>query len=196
MFYRILRGLARIFFMLLGLKSRGLHNLPMKGPVIIAANHVSMWDPFVIAVVIPRPIHFMAKAEFFEWTLLAWLLDKVNAFPVHRKAGDRTALRRSIAVLEKQEVLGIFPEGLRNRSGKLKAQTGAAMIAVKTGAPIVPVACVGTDRFFPLGWLHPFEVRVGEPIPMAEYSGQKVKSAVLDSISEQVMTEIETLLLK
>jgi 1-acyl-sn-glycerol-3-phosphate acyltransferase len=70
------------------------------------------------------------------------------------------------------------------------------MIAMKTGAPIVPVACVGTDRFFPLGWLHPFEVRVGEPILMTDYSGQKVKSAVLDSISEQVMTEIETLLLK
>lgn len=196
MFYQILRGLARIIFTILGLKSSGLHNLPMKGPVIIAANHVSMWDPIVIAVVTPRRINFMAKAEFFERAWLAWFFGKLNAFPVHRKAGDRNALRYSMALLEKQEVLGIFPEGLRNRTGVLKAQTGTAMIAVKTGAPIVPVACVGTDWFIPFGWFHPLEVRVGEPIATTQYAGQKVKSPVLDSISDQLMNEIETLLCK
>jgi 1-acyl-sn-glycerol-3-phosphate acyltransferase len=196
MFYKILRGLARIIFAILGLKSSGLHNLPMKGPVIIAANHVSMWDPIVIAVVTPRPINFMAKAEFFQQAWMAWFFEKLNAFPVHRKAGDRTALRHSMALLEKQQVLGIFPEGFRNRTGDLKGKTGTAMIAVKTGAPIVPVACVGTDWFIPFGWLHPLEVRVGKPIDMTEYAGQKVKSATLDSISEEIMNEIETLLRK
>jgi len=196
MFYKSLRILARIIFAILSLKSSGLHNLPMKGPVIIAANHVSMWDPVVIGAVTPRTIHFMAKAEFFQRTWLAWFFYKLNAFPVNRKAGDRSTLRYSMALLEQQKVLGIFPEGFRNRSGDLKAQTGTAMIAVKTGAPIVPVACVGTDRFIPFGWLHPFEVRMGEPISMTKYTGQKVTSALLDEVSKEVMDEIQTLLRK
>lgn len=197
MFYKSLRILARIIFAILGLKSSGLHNLPIKGPVIIAANHVSAWDPIVIAVVTPRPIHFMAKAEFFKQAWMAWFFYKINAFPVHRRAGDRNALRHSMAILERQEVLGIFPEGFRNRTGEeIKAQTGAAMIAVKTGAPIVPVACVGTGRFIPLGWFQPLEVRMGEPISMTGYTGQKVTSALLDTISQEVMNEIQRLLRK
>jgi 1-acyl-sn-glycerol-3-phosphate acyltransferase len=195
-FYQFLHVLARIIFMILGLKSKGLHNLPKKGPFIIAANHVSMWDPIVIAVVTPRPIHFMAKAEFFEKAWMAWFFRKINAFPVNRRVGDRTALRYAMALLEKQEVLGIFPEGFRDRSGALKAKTGTAMIAVKTGAPIVPVACVGTDRFIPFGWFRPLEVRIGKPIIMTEYVGQKVKSATLDAISEDIMNEVRTLLCK
>lgn len=196
MFYKSLRVLARIIFAVLGLKSSGIHNLPMKGPVIIAANHVSMWDPIIIGAVTPRTINFMAKAEFFQRPWMAWFFYKLNAFPVHRKAGDRSALRRAMEILEKQEVLGIFPEGFRNRSGDLKAQAGTAMIAVKTGAPIVPVACVGTHRFILFGWLHPFEVRMGEPISMERYTGQKVTSALLDEISQEVMDEIQRLLCK
>ena len=105
-------------------------------------------------------------------------------------------MRYAMALLEKQEVLGIFPEGLRDRSGALKAKTGTAMIAVKTGAPVVPVACVGTDRFIPFGWFRPLEVRIGKPIIMTEYVGQKVKSATLDAINEDIMNEIRTLLCK
>jgi len=196
MLYKSLRVLARIIFAILGLKSSGIHNLPKKGPVIIAANHVSMWDPVVIGAVAPRPICFMAKAEFFQRRWMAWFFYSLNAFPVHRKAGDRTALRHAMALLEQQKVLGIFPEGGRNRSEDLKTQAGTAMIAVKTGAPILPVACVGTDWFIPFGWLHPFEVRMGEPISMEKYTGKKVTSALLDEISQEVMNEIERLLRK
>lgn len=197
MFYQFIRALARIIFAIAGLKSSGLHNLPVKGPVILAANHVSLWDPVVIGVVARRPIHFMAKAELFEHPWLAWFFTNLNAFPVHRKAGDRTALRRSMTLMEHQEVLGIFPEGFRNRTGdEAKAQTGAAMIAVKTGAPIIPVACIGTDWPFPIGWFRTLEVRFGEPIFMKDYAGQKVTSALLDEISQEVMNEIQTLLRK
>lgn len=196
MLYQIVRGIARIIFWFLGLKSSGLHNLPMKGPLIVAANHVSNWDPIVVAVAVNRPIHFMAKAELFKWPWFAWFFRGLNAFPVHRRAGDRTAIRHSMAVLEQQEILGIFPEGFRNRSGESKAQTGVAMIAMKTGAPVLPVACVGTQRSIPLGWFTPLEVIIGCPIDMTEYVGQKVTSATLEQISERVMYEIEVLLRK
>lgn len=194
MLYRAVRGLARVLFWPLGLKSTGLHNLPKKGPVIVAANHVSNWDPIVVGIVLPRPVHFMAKAELFQKIWLAWLISGLHAFPVNRGSADRKAIRRALAVLEQNEVLGIFPEGFRNRSGDLKAQTGVAMIALKTGAPVVPIACLGTDCKIPWGWSSPLEVRVGKPVELTEFIGQKVNSANLDQISERIMKEIDVLL--
>lgn len=197
MFYKFVRALARAVFLLLGLKSEGIHKLPDKGPVIVAANHVSNWDAIMVAISLPRPVHFIAKAELFENRFLARLVKALHAFPVKRGAADRRALRYALGVLEKGEVLGIFPEGERIRMGQEgSTQTGVAMLALKSGAPVVPVACIGTERFFPVGWFTPLKVKVGKPLILGEYHDQKVTSAILEEVSTIIMREIESLLSK
>lgn len=186
--------IARIIFMFLGLKSKGIHNLPTRGAVIAAANHVSMWDPIVVGAVFPRPVHFMAKAELYEKAWLAWFFTRLNAFPVNRGSADRVAMRHSLHVLEDEQVLGIFPEGTRYNSSELKAHTGVAWIALKSGAPVVPIACVGTRRFIPWGWFGSLEVRIGKPMDLNEYRDQKITSALLDEVSGRIMNEIDILL--
>lgn len=195
MLYSILKTLFSLFFCILGLKSEVIHKLPEKGPVILAANHLSNWDPIVVAVVINRKIHYMGKAQLFENAVLSWVMKKLHVFPVKRDVVDKNAIKTALTVLENNQVLGIFPEGMRNKTGEeMKAQAGVALIALKSGAPVVPVACIGTKRNLPLGWLQPLVVRVGNPINMEEYKGQKVNSAALEKLSTQIMHEINSLL--
>lgn len=195
MLYSILRQIAKFIFGVLGLKSRGLHNMPDNGAVIVASNHVSMLDPVIVGVVINRPIHFMAKAELFKYKLLGKLLKKIYVFPVRRGAADRTAIKKSISILNEGKVLGIFPEGSRNKEGNnMKVQAGTAMIALKTNSPILPVACVGTNRKFPLGWFKPLEVRMGKPIGLEEFRDKKVNSMLLAEVSDLISAEINNLL--
>lgn len=197
MFYSFARGLLGAIFLFLGLKSEGLHNLPKKGSVIIASNHISNWDPIMVALVMNRPVHFMAKIELFANPILAWILNHANAFPVKRGTADRAAIRQALEVLEQGNVLGIFPEGVRNRSGQdMKAQAGVAMLALKSGSPVVPVACVGTRRGLPIGWFSPLKVRIGTPLSLEKYRGQKLNSALLDEVSSEIMGEINNLLSK
>lgn len=201
MLYRVLRIILRGLFILVGLKSRGSDNLPTEGAVIVAANHVSNWDPIVVGVILKRQVHFMAKAELFNNKFLGTLLTKVNAFPVRRGAADRKAIRSAMKCLQEGKVLGIFPEGARNKTGEdMKAQSGVAMLALKTGAPVIPVACVGTERKLPLGWLRPLEVRIGEPIYSIQEGTseqhQKVTSAEMEAFSEKIMLQINSLLSK
>ncbi len=196
MFYKIMRALVLALFLMLGMKSEGLDNIPNEGAVIIAANHLSIWDPIVIGAAVKRPINFMAKAELFNNFLFSFILRNLNAFPVKRGAADRAALRTSLDLLNQGQVLGIFPEGTRNKDGLAKVQNGAAMIALKSGAPIVPVACIGTNQKIPLGWFRPLVVSIGNPIFMDEYAGKKINSVTLGEVSEDIMKEINRLLRK
>ncbi|MDD2619262.1 MAG: lysophospholipid acyltransferase family protein [Syntrophomonadaceae bacterium] len=197
MFYSILRAIAILFFSLLGLKSDGIHNLPERGPVIIASNHVSNWDPLLVASVLNRPIHYIGKVELFKNPLMAALMKKLEVIPVKRGETNRAAIKSALTVLEQNQVLGIFPEGARKKTGDdLKAQAGVAMIAVKSGAPILPVACIGSNRNLPIGWLKPLLIRVGPPINLSAYEGQRINSAMLDQVSVKIMDEINLLLLK
>jgi 1-acyl-sn-glycerol-3-phosphate acyltransferase len=197
MLYANVRIVLRFIFFLLGLKCEGNDKLPQSGPVIIAANHVSNWDPVVVALVLKRPIHFMGKAQLFKYGILDKLLTKLNAFPVKKGTPDRNAIRQALRILEEGHVLGIFPEGGRNKTGEeMKAQSGVAMIALKSGSPIIPVACIGTKCNIPWGWFSPLLVRVGDAIYLDEYQGQKVNSATLEQLSSDIMDKINQLLLK
>jgi 1-acyl-sn-glycerol-3-phosphate acyltransferase len=197
MFYAIVKKLMGVIFFLLGLKSEGKDKMPMSGPIIIAANHVSNWDPLVVALVLNRPIHFMGKAQLFKYGILDKLFTQLKAFPVKKGVPDRNAIRRAMKILEDGQVLGIFPEGARNKTGEeMKAQSGVAMIALKSGAPIVPVACIGTKCILPFGWFSPLLVRVGDVIYLDEYQGQKMNSATLEQLSSDIMDKINQLLLK
>lgn len=195
MFYRFAHLLVRAFLLLLGMKVEGAEHLPAEGPVIVAANHVSNWDPVAVAVSFKRPVHFMAKSELFQNRFLGNLLRKLHAFPVKRGSADRGAIRNALAILDNGEVLGIFPEGARNKTGQdMKAQSGVAMLALKSGTSVVPVACIGTNRNLPCGWFRPFVVRVGEPIPIEKTA--RVNSALMDEVSVEIMTKITELLSK
>ncbi|NLO20865.1 MAG: 1-acyl-sn-glycerol-3-phosphate acyltransferase [Syntrophomonadaceae bacterium] len=196
MFYYLVRWLVKFALLFLGLKYEGIHNLPKKGAAIIVANHVSFWDPLLVAVASPRPVHFMAKAELYQNQILARLFTALNAFPVKRGQADRNAIRKALKLLESGQILGIFPEGTRKKEVEMEAaQSGAAMLALKSGAQLIPAACVGTRRRFPWGWgRNTLMVRFGKPLDLTAYQQEKTKSASLDQISKEIMREINKLL--
>ncbi len=195
MFYSVVRSIARLLFVFLRLKTEGMDNIPTSGAVIIAPNHVSNWDPIVVGIAMRRPVYFMAKAPLFKYSFSNYVFRKLNAFPVKAEYADRQAIKSALQVLKEGKVLGIFPQGTRSKSGDAKAQAGIVMIALKSGAPIIPVACLGTGRFFPCGWIHPLIVRAGKPI-YVDSKGQRIGSAGMEKISEEVMNKINDLLAK
>jgi 1-acyl-sn-glycerol-3-phosphate acyltransferase len=196
MLYSIVRGFLRFIFYFLGLKAEGLENIPSSGPVIIAANHVSNWDPVVLALVLNRPVYFMGKTSLFKYKIMAAICTALHAFPVKRGVPDRQAIRRALQVLEEGNILGIFPEGARNPKGDIKALAGVGMIAIKSGAPVVPVACLGTRHTIPCGWFDPLLVRVGQPVCNSEIPDQGGKSVRMERFSEAIMNKINILLRK
>lgn len=195
MFYNVIRAILRFIFIIFGLKVEGLENLPSAGGVIVAANHVSNWDPIMVGLALNRPVHFMAKAELFNNKILGKLLTAVNAFQVKRGNADRHAIRQALQILEEGKVVGIFPEGTRNKTGEeLKAQTGVAFIALRSEAVVIPVACIGTGHYLPIGWFRPLKVKIGEPINISDYKDKKVNSSSLEQLSNEVFDKINTLL--
>jgi 1-acyl-sn-glycerol-3-phosphate acyltransferase len=194
MLYSVAVAVLRVLFFLLGLKTEGIHKLPEKGPVIVAANHVSNWDPIIVAVALKRPIYFMAKEELFKNKLLGILLAKLHAFPVRRGSADIKAIRKAMEILADGQVLGIFPEGSRKKvAPDSTVQAGVAMIALKSRTPVLPIACLGTERSIPFGWTNPLLLRVGELIKVEKYAEEKVKASVLEKLSNEIMERINKL---
>ena len=142
------------------LRRVGRQHVPARGAVILASNHRSFLDPFVLGCCVRRPVYFFAKEELFERRLTAWFLNAVGAFPVRRGGSDEEAMITARAVLLRGDPLVMFPEGTRIRSGSLGApRRGVGRLALETGAPVVPVAIVGTDRVR-RGWrIRPYRVR-------------------------------------
>jgi 1-acyl-sn-glycerol-3-phosphate acyltransferase len=157
----------------------GEENVPRTGPVILAANHVSFADPPTVGAGIHRKAWFMAKEELFR-PPLTWLLRKWRAFPVRRGSGDLAALKKSLQILAAGEALVMFPEGTRQTSGELgEAEMGVGMIAVRSGAPTVPVFLQGTEKLLPkgAGLVRPARVtvRYGPPITFEPQSGKPTR---------------------
>jgi 1-acyl-sn-glycerol-3-phosphate acyltransferase len=129
------------------LKVVGQQNVPSTGPVIIAANHRSMLDVPLLVIACPRPVTFMAKRELFRGPILRWGFHVLGGFPVRRQIADVRAMDIGLAVLERGDVLGLYPEGTRSKKGEmLPFLKGAAWLALKVGAPIVPCGITGTER--------------------------------------------------
>lgn len=146
----------------------GLEHIPGDGPAIIAANHVSYLDPPLLGAVTPRPIRFVAKRELFSLPLLGRFLRAIGTFPVERSQPDYRAVRQSLRVLHRGELLGIFPEGTRNKKGGLKPfLEGVGWLAIKTRAPVVPVVIHGYLPLLPGStWTRPGRLKIvcGEPL--------------------------------
>jgi len=139
-------------WMMGGLAIAGDHRVPATGAVLYVSNHASFLDPVAIGVASPRRVVFMAKAELFRNRVLAWLLDGVDTFPVRRGEADRLAFKTTLDMLADGRAVCIFPEGTRSPDGALMpAEQGAAVFAVKTGCPVVPVFVEGSHRVWGAG---------------------------------------------
>ncbi|MGI6493044.1 MAG: lysophospholipid acyltransferase family protein [Pelotomaculum sp.] len=167
---------------------QGSENIPVTGGVLLAANHVSYWDPVAIVCAIERQVYFMAKAELFNIPIIGYAVRVSGAFPVRRDATDRRALRTALRLLQQGEVVGIFPEGTRNKSeGTLQPHLGAAMLALKTGVPVVPIAVIGSR-----GVIGKLIVRIGQPLHFE--MALKPSKDELEKISGRIMQDINLLL--
>jgi 1-acyl-sn-glycerol-3-phosphate acyltransferase len=167
----------------------GEDHIPKEGPVLICANHINNLDPPVVGITSPRPIHFMAKAELFKVPVLKGIVKNLNAFPVKRGMGDREALRKGLAILNDNQVLGIFPEGTRSKDGKLgKGLAGAGFFALRTKAAVIPCAIIGPYKPF-----KKLKVVYGPPINMETL---REKKASAEEATEVIMSHIKELLEK
>lgn len=162
--YSFAKRIFRLQFKLMGWKVQGVENMPSEGPVILAINHVSMWDPVVAASSVPRHVSFMAKEELFSIPVLGKIFSKLGAFPVKRGHGDMNAIRQSLAILKGGGVLGLFPEGTRSKSGEIqKGLPGMVLLMEKSQASVVPVKVRGTKHMFIKGW-GKINIVIGKPL--------------------------------
>lgn len=185
--YGFARGLARLAFRTIyRIQVEGLENVPAEGGVIVCGNHFNARDPLVVGITMKRPISFMAKQELFQNKLFAWVLSGMAVFPVKRGQPDRAALKRSIDVLQSGTCFGIFPEGTRNKTGKLgKAEPGAAYLALKSGAPVIPVGISSAYKLF-----GPIIVKYGRPVNLNAFRDAKLTGEALDAASDAIMAGI------
>jgi glycerol-3-phosphate dehydrogenase (NAD(P)+) len=186
--YWVLRGLLVPFFLVYFRMQRiGREHLPRSGPLLLASNHRSFLDPFVIGMLVRRPVYYMAKRELFEKRWQAWILNALGAFPVDRGAGDGAAMETARTILERGDCVVVFPEGTRVRPGPLgKPRRGIGRLALETGAPVAPVAVIGTEDVR-RGWrIRPrkVRVRVGRPLhyPTVERCSPNLAGAVTERI--------------
>src|ERR1022692_489101 len=144
--YWPVRAVLLPFFLLyFRLERVGREHIPSVGPVLLAANHRSFLDPFVIGALARRPVYYVAKRELFERRWQAWLLNGLGAFPIDRGAGDEDAMSTARAILKRGDCVVIFPEGTRVRTGPLaKPHRGVGRLALQTGARVIPIAVMGT----------------------------------------------------
>ena len=169
-------------------RAHGTQNVPAAGPLIVACNHVSYLDPPAMGCFCPRRISYMAKKELFDIPILGAVIRALGAYAVDRRGSAAAAVKRSLQVLQAGGVIGIFPEGTRNRSGDVEPQTGVALLASLAGAPVVPARIHGTKRAFRLGRI---DVAFGAPLELP--AGRKATRDDLAKFTLKIMNAIEDL---
>lgn len=181
-------GLIGLAKPLVRLRIEGLEHVPAEGAVLVAANHLHNADPILLATAFPRVLYFMAKRELFGNALLGGIIHWAGAFPVDRGKADRSAIRHAEALLSAGQAVAMFPEGTRSRSGGLgPGQPGAGLILLRSGAPLLPAAIVGTERL-PGG--PGVTVRFGAPrmiLPVegsGRLSSQEATDRIMSAIAE------------
>jgi len=177
-------------------RDSGREHVPKNGPLLIVANHLSWYDPILLAVVLPRRVWFFAKAEVFRWPVVGLLCRLTGQLPVHRRESDRAALARAQKYLREGKALVVFPEGTTERQEQMiPAQSGAAMLALRTGATVLPVAHTGTRRV--LRSLRPrrphVNIQIGKPYVPALPEGT-LRKAGLQMVTQEVMERIAEML--
>ena len=207
MFYWLLRQvlvgpLLRLFFRPW---VEGLENVPDEGPAILASNHLSFSDSIFLPLVVPRHITFLAKSDYFtgkglKGRLTAFFFKHIGQVPIDRSGGSasQAAIDTGLRVLNEGSLLGIYPEGTRSPDGQLyRGRTGVARMALESGARVIPVAMIDTDKIQPPGRIRPkimrVGIKIGRPLDFSRYDGMEGDRFVLRSITDEIMYELMTL---
>ncbi|GAA1325939.1 lysophospholipid acyltransferase family protein [Streptomyces sanglieri] len=204
MFYHVLKyvfigPLLRLFFRP---RIEGLEHIPEDGAAIVAGNHLSFSDHFLMPAILKRRITFLAKAEYFtgpgvKGRMTAAFFRSIGQIPVDRsgKEAGQAAIREGLGVLSRGELLGIYPEGTRSHDGRLyKGKVGVAVMAIKGQVPVVPCAMVGTFEIQPPGQVVPrikrVTIRFGEPLDFSRYAGLENQKAAVRAVTDEIMYAI------
>ncbi|WP_030544778.1 1-acyl-sn-glycerol-3-phosphate acyltransferase [Streptomyces albus] len=204
MFYYVLKYVLLGPLLRLTFRPRiqGLEHVPEDGAAIVAGNHLSFSDHFLMPAILPRRITFLAKAEYFtgpglKGRLTAAFFRSVGQIPVDRSGGKagQAAITEGLKVLRSGELLGIYPEGTRSHDGRLyKGRVGVAVMALRAGVPVVPCAMQGTFEIQPPGRRLPrpgrVTIRFGEPMDFSRFAGMDGERAVLRAVTDEIMYEI------
>jgi 1-acyl-sn-glycerol-3-phosphate acyltransferase len=196
--YWICRSFCRWIFRWVGSwQVEGRENVPPSGALILAPNHLSYLDPPLVGCAIDRPAWFIAKVELFEVPVLGSFFRALHAYPVRRGTGDRAALKRTLELLAEGRAVTLFPEGTRSQTGELgEPEVGIGMIALRSGAAVVPMAIAGTDQMLPRGarFLRkaPVRLRIGRPLRFPPPEGKADREAYM-AVARQVLDTIRAL---
>lgn len=196
----LIGGAARLLW---GLRVEGAEHVPRSGPFIVVSNHCSNLDPPFIGWAtghqVGRVVHFMAKIEMRGWLFIGWLATQSGTYFVRRGEGDRKAQRFSLDALADGRPIALFAEGTRSRDGRLQPfKSGAAFLAIRSGAPILPVAISGSHRLFPGGTRIPrstrLTVRIGKPLMLPHQASGRIDRSALERGTEQMHDAVRSLL--
>lgn len=194
--YRFLHAwVPTLFRVVFRMRVTGTEHVPAEGGVLLAANHRSNVDPVFIGAACPRQVHFMAKAELWSFKPLGRLIDVLGSFPVHRGSADRAAVKQALGYLGDGAVVGLFPEGHRQKDGRLgHPQPGVSLFALRPGVTTIPVALEGTERILRNGIprLPRIEIHFGPPID-TEVPGVS-KSVRQEEVAGRIMRALGRLL--
>lgn len=194
-FKNLAKLLAKIIF-----RFRVIHpeRLPQSGGLILAANHLSYFDPPLVGICSNRAVHYLARKTLMEWPFFGPLFPDMNVIPVDRDGNDMSALKTVIRKIKEGEGVVLFPEGTRSRDGNLQpGQAGVGLVIAKTLAPVVPVRIFGSYEAFPRGSkgvkLHPIRVVIGEPIHFTKEDVANADRETYRQLSQRVMDAIARL---
>lgn len=197
LYYSVCRAIFRVMARLVCRYSvEGRQHVPETGPLLIVANHLSWFDPMLLGVILRRRVWFFTKVEVFRWPVVGWICRATGQIPVHRGASDRAALEQALAYLREGKALVIFPEGTVERQEQMiAAHPGIAMLALRSGATLLPVAHTGTRRVLRSGrgWFPRVQIHIGHPYIPVLPSGMARKVG-LQEITRELMQHIAEML--